>query len=39
MISNEIEGMLQDDRIATCGEQSHDDGEHGWNATYDDADL
>ena len=32
MLSNETKGMLTDERIATCGEQSHLDTEYAWNA-------
>lgn len=33
MLSNEAEGMLLDERMATCGEQSHLDTGYAWNVT------
>lgn len=33
MLSNEAEGMLPDERMATCVEQSHLDTEYAWNVT------
>lgn len=39
MLSNKTKGMLRDDHMATCDEQSHDDTQYGGNATHDDAGL
>lgn len=33
MLSNETKGMLPDERMATCGEQSQLDTEYAWNVT------